>query len=102
MNEGIIDFDKETGQIVLRHEDGTESRFYIECEIEVEEKTFIVLVPADEFESEDEEVTGVVFQIGKDDDGEQVWMGVEDEKMLEKIEKAMAEIEEEEEEEEEE
>lgn len=99
MKEGIIDFDQETGQIILRQEDGTENRFYIECELEVEEKTFIVLIPAEEYMGEEEEVTGVVFEIGKDEDGEQVWKAVEDDEMLAKIERAMEEFEEENEEE---
>ncbi len=102
MNEGIIDFDQETGQIILRQEDGTENRFYIECEIEVDEKSYIVLVPAEEYIGDEEEVTGVVFEIGKDEEGEQVWMAVEDDQRLAKIERAMGELEEEEEEEEEE
>ncbi len=99
MKEGIIDFDQETGQVILRQEDGKENRFYIECELEVEEKTFIVLIPAEEYMGEEEEVTGVVFEIGKDEDGEQVWKAVEDDEMLAKIERAMEEFEEETEEE---
>ncbi len=96
MSEGIIDFDRETGQIILRQEDGRENRFYIESEIEVEEKKYIVLIPAEEYlAEEDEEVTGVVFEICEDADGEQLWVAVEDEETLGKIESAMEEREEE-------
>lgn len=92
MSEGIIDFDRETGQVILRQEDGRESRFYIECEIEVEQKKYIVLIPAEEYMAdEEEEVTGVVFEIGEDADGEQLWIAVEDEETLQKIESAMEE-----------
>jgi len=93
--EGIIDFDEEAGQVILRHGDGQEDRFYVECELDVEGDRYIVLVSA-EAEEEAEEVTGVVFQVTVDDEGEEVWMAIDDEEKLTKIEEVMALQEEEE------
>lgn len=102
--EGFIDFDPETGQVILENADGTEAYFFLECELEVDDRRYVVLIPDEGDEEAGEEVGaeeehGVVFRVEEDEEGNEIWHNVDDEEELTMIEEVLVSLEAEEEDE---
>lgn len=60
--------------IVLYDEDGEEQRFELIASLSVEDKDYVVVRPAEDEDSED----GYILRVDKDENGEEIFLGVED------------------------
>lgn len=76
-NEGQ-DFDMEDGILTFTDEDGKDVEFQVLDTIAVDDKEYLVVIPLDE-ENEDEDEKGVVILEIKEEDGEEVYDTVVDE-----------------------
>ena len=70
--------------IELLDEDGKPVRFEHLMTVEYEGGPYVLLVPIDEVEDVDEDEV-IILRIETGDDGEDTYVGVEDEELLEKI-----------------
>lgn len=70
--------------IELLDEDGKPVRFEHLMTVEYEGDPYVLLVPIDEVEDVDEDEV-IILRIETGDDGEDTYVGVEDEELLEKI-----------------
>ncbi len=88
--------------IVLNDDEGNEHEFMHLETLELEGSTYYVLLPVDETEDEDdEEAEAIILKLGKDENGEDMLMDIEDDEEWEKVADAWDEMEEDEEEDEE-
>jgi len=72
------DFDMEDGILTFTDEDGKDVEFQVLDTIAVDDKEYLVVIPLDE-ENEDEDEKGVVILEIKEEDGEEVYDTVVDE-----------------------
>ena len=81
-NKTIIDEDDEI--VTLTFDDGSQEEFFVMAELDYEGKWYSYLVPVDPDEDfADDEV--LVYEIGEGDDGEEVFLPIEDDDLLDKL-----------------
>jgi uncharacterized protein YrzB (UPF0473 family) len=85
--------------VVLNDDDGNEHEFMHLATLEVDGNTYFVLLPVEETEDDDEEAEAIILKLGKDENGEDTLMDIEDDEEWEKVAAAWEEMEEEYEEE---
>lgn len=85
--------------VVLNDDDGNEHEFMHLATLEVDGNTYFVLLPVEETEDDDEEAEAIILKLGKDENGEDTLMDIEDDEEWEKVADAWEEMEEEYEEE---
>jgi uncharacterized protein YrzB (UPF0473 family) len=96
-NEEIFD-DEEFPILVLVDEDGEEHEFELLAELEIEDQSYRVLIPAaeeeeiDEDEDEDEEVEVVILKVVYDEEGNEFLADIEDDEEWEKVADAWQEL----------
>lgn len=90
-NEGFIEIEEQSGRIILKEADGSENVFIFDSELEVGEKRYIILIPEEELETEDDltEQEAVVFRIEEDENGDEIWTTIDDEEELALVEEAL-------------
>lgn len=81
--------------VVLNDDEGNEHEFMHLATLEVEGNTYFVLLPVEETEEDDEEAEAIILKLGKDENGEDMLMDVEDDEEWEKVADAWEEMEEE-------
>ena len=84
-NDNIEPEDLENDIIELIGEDGESVPFEYLTTIEYEGKKYIALIPADEAEDDDEEAEVVILEIQEDENGEDVYVSLDDDELLEKV-----------------
>ena len=92
-NEDIFD-DEEFPILVLVDEDGEEHEFELLAELEIEDQSYRVLIPAageEEFD-EDEEVEVVILKVVFDEEGNEFLADIEDDEEWEKVADAWQEL----------
>ena len=72
--------DLENGIVTLLDDEGNEHNFEHLDTFEFNGETYVVLLPAEEDEEESDEV--LIFALGKDEDGKEVLLPIEDEAEL--------------------
>lgn len=87
-------FEEEFPVLVLVDEDGEEHEFELLAELEIEDETYRVLVPLDEFDEEDEEseIEVVILKVVTDDSGDEFLMDIEDDEEWERVADAWQEL----------
>lgn len=80
-NEGSFWVDEENRELVLEDKEG-EDRFYIDEEFNFEGKTYLVLIPAEDGEYEDNEA--LLLRLVKEE-GEEILSMIEDDDEFEKV-----------------
>lgn len=86
--------------VVLNDDEGNEHEFMHLATLEVEGNSYFVLLPVEETEEDDDEAEAIILKVGKDEDGEDMLMDVEDDEEWEKVADAWEEMEDEDEDEE--
>ncbi|HKL74110.1 MAG TPA: DUF1292 domain-containing protein [Clostridia bacterium] len=70
--------------VTLTYDDGTKEDFYDIAELDYEDKWYIYLQPVNpSVEFDEDEV--LIYQMAEDEDGQEVFLPVEDEKLIEKL-----------------
>lgn len=93
-NEEIFD-DEEFPILILVDEDGEEHEFELLAELEIEDQSYRVLVPAAEDEEEvdeEEEVEVVILKVVYDEEGNEFLADIEDDEEWEKVADAWQEL----------
>jgi uncharacterized protein YrzB (UPF0473 family) len=93
-NEEIFD-DEEFPILILVDEDGEEHEFELLAELEIEDQSYRVLVPAAEDEEEvdeDEEVEVIILKVVYDEEGNEFLADIEDDEEWEKVADAWQEL----------
>ena len=80
--------------VVLNDDEGNEHEFMHLASLEVEGSTYFVLLPVEETEDDDEEAEAIILKLGKDENGEDMLMDIEDDEEWEKVADAWEEMEE--------
>lgn len=80
--------------VVLNDDDGNEHEFIHLATVEVEGNTYYVLLPVEETEEDDEEAEAIILKLGKDENGEDMLMDIEDDEEWEKVADAWEEMDE--------
>jgi uncharacterized protein YrzB (UPF0473 family) len=70
--------------ITLTYDDGTEEKFFEIAELDFEGKWYIYLQPMDNEEGLDEEEV-IIYEISEDEKGEELFLPVNDEKLMNKL-----------------
>ena len=84
--------------VVLNDDEGNEHEFMHLATIEVEGSTYFVLLPVEETEDdEEEEAEAIILKLGKDENGEDMLIDIEDDEEWEKVADAWEEMEDEDE-----
>ena len=79
--------------VVLNDDEGNEHEFMHLASIEVEGSTYFVLLPVEETEDDDEEeAEAIILKLGKDENGEDMLMDIEDDEEWEKVADAWEEM----------
>jgi uncharacterized protein YrzB (UPF0473 family) len=81
--------------IVLNDDEGNENEFMHLATLEVEGSTYFVLLPVEETEDDEEEAEAIILKLGKDENGEDMLMDIEDDEEWEKVADAWEEMEDE-------
>ncbi|UWG95753.1 DUF1292 domain-containing protein [Dehalobacter sp. DCM] len=81
--------------IVLNDDEGNENEFMHLATLEVDGSTYFVLLPVEETEDDDEEAEAIILKLGKDENGEEMLMDIEDDEEWEKVADAWEEMEDE-------
>ncbi|AFV01436.1 MAG: DUF1292 domain-containing protein [Dehalobacter sp. 4CP] len=81
--------------IVLNDDEGNENEFMHLATLEVEGSTYFVLLPVEETEEDEEEAEAIILKLGKDENGEDMLMDIEDDEEWEKVADAWEEMEDE-------
>lgn len=79
--------------VVLNDDEGNEHEFMHLATVEVEGSTYFVLLPVEETENDDEEAEAIILKLGKDENGEDMLMDIEDDEEWEKVADAWEEME---------
>jgi len=87
--------------VVLNDDEGNEHEFMHLETLEVEGNTYFVLLPVEESEDDDEEAEAIILKLGKDENGEEMLIDIEDDEEWEKVADAWEEMEDDEEDEDE-
>lgn len=87
-------FDEEFPVLVLVDEEGIEHEFELLAELEIEDETYRVLVPLDDFDEEDEEsdLEVVILKVVLDEEGNEFLSDIEDDEEWEKVADAWQEL----------
>ncbi len=90
-------FDEEFPVLVLVDEEGVEHEFELLAELEIEDATYRVLVPLDDFDEENEEdeeneVEVVILKVVLDEEGNEFLSDIEDDEEWEKVADAWQEL----------
>ena len=80
--------------VVLNDDDGNEHEFIHLSTVEVEGNTYFILLPVEETEEDDEEAEAIILKLGKDENGEDMLMDIEDDEEWEKVADAWEEMDE--------
>jgi len=81
--------------VVLNDDEGNEHEFMHLATVEVEGNTYFVLLPVEETENDEEEAEAIILKLGKDENGEDMLMDIEDDEEWEKVADAWEEMEDE-------
>ena len=81
----VEEFEEEVDLVTLLDEEGNEVEFLFLDSIEMEEDEFVVLLPFDEENSESDEGEVIILKYENTEDGEEVYSGIEDEDLLQKV-----------------
>ncbi len=81
--------------VVLNDDEGNEHEFMHLATVEVEGNTYFVLLPVEETEDDDDEAEAIILKLGKDENGEDMLMDIEDDEEWEKVADAWEEMEDE-------
>ncbi len=82
--------------VVLNDDEGNEHEFMHLATVEVDGNTYFVLLPVEETENDDdEEAEAIILKLGKDENGEDMLMDIEDDEEWEKVADAWEEMEDE-------
>lgn len=84
-NENMDLEDLENDIIELIDEDGEPVPFEYLTTVEYEGKKYIVLIPVDEEEEDEEESEVVILEIQEDENGEDVYVSLDDDELLDKV-----------------
>ncbi|MFW6386484.1 MAG: DUF1292 domain-containing protein [Bacillota bacterium] len=84
-NEGTFWIDEETEELVISEGGEEEHRFYVENELEVDENKYLVLVPSEEGEGEDNEA--LLLKVEEEGE-EEVLTVIENDEEFEKVKQA--------------
>lgn len=87
---GTFNIDVEKGFLVLEDEDGNKEKFYIEDDIEVDAKRYLILCHEDEVDLNE----FVAVRVETDENGEEYLVTIEEEEELERLQDALDELEE--------
>jgi len=80
------EFEEELDTVVLTDENGEEHEFVHLETIELEGNTYFVLMPLTEEEEEaDEADEAIILKLGKDDEGNDILLDIEDDEEWEKV-----------------
>lgn len=92
-DEELFD-DEEFPILVLVDEDGEEHEFELLAELEIEDQSYRVLIPATEDEEidEDEEVEVIILKVVYDEEGNEFLADIEDDEEWEKVADAWQEL----------
>ncbi|MFP4016965.1 MAG: DUF1292 domain-containing protein [Halanaerobiales bacterium] len=90
-NEGTFWVDEEEGVLIIRDESGAEDKYVIEDELDIEDTTYLILVPEDEVD--DENAEAFVLKITNNGDEQDILSVVEEESEFEKVKNAYMTIE---------
>lgn len=82
--------EEQSDTLVLMDEDGQEHQFQVLDILEVEGTEYVVLLPADQ-EDEDEDEVAEVLRIETDENGDEILVELDDEDELEKVARAWEE-----------
>lgn len=87
-------FDEEFPVLVLVDEEGNEHEFELLAELEIEDDTYRVLVPLDDFDEDDDEseLEVVILKVVLDDEGNEFLSDIEDDEEWEKVADAWQEL----------
>ena len=85
---GSFSIDAEQGFLVLEDEEGNQARFFIEDDLDLKGKRYLILC------HEEEQDTGeyIALRVGEDDEGDTYLTTVEDETELNRIQEALDEF----------
>lgn len=84
--------------VILNDDEGNEHEFMHLATLEVDGNTYFVLLPVEEAEEDDDEAEAIILRVGKDENGEDMLMDIEDDEEWEKVADAWEELEDEDEE----
>lgn len=79
------DQEEEFDTVVLTDENGEEHEFVHLDTIELEGSTYFVLMPVSEEEAEEEADEAIILKLGKDDEGNDILLDIEDDEEWEKV-----------------
>ncbi len=82
-NEGTFWVDEDEGVLVIRDDEGTEDKYVIEEELELDDNRYLILVPEDMVDDDDAEA--FVLKIVQSGEEEEILSVVEDEAEFEKV-----------------
>lgn len=78
------EIDEDDEIVTMTYEDGTSEDFFCIAELDFEGKLYAYLQPVEETEDfGDDEV--LIYEIGEDEEGEEVFLPIEDDDLLEKL-----------------
>lgn len=84
LNEKDLDFDNEDEIVTLTDDEGAERDFFVLAELDYKDKWYIYLEPVEP--SEDfEEGEIIIFELGENEEGEEIFIPIEDEKLLNEV-----------------
>ncbi len=82
-NEGTFWVDEDEGVLIIRDDEGTEDKYVIEEELELDDNRYLILVPEDMVDDDDAEA--FVLKIVQSGEEEEILSVVEDEAEFEKV-----------------
>lgn len=87
-NNGTFNIDIEKGFLILEDEEGHKEKFYIEDEVEVDEKRYLILCHEEEVDLGEY----VAVRVENDENGEEYLVTIEDETELARLQEALDEL----------
>lgn len=70
--------------VTLTYDDGEQEDFYVLAELDHKDKWYIYLQPVEQEEDFDPDEV-LIYEIGEDEDGEEIFLPIEDEALLEEL-----------------
>lgn len=89
----IEEMDEAFDVVILNDDEGNEHEFMHLATLEVDGGTYFVLLPVEESEDDDDEAEAIILKLGKDENGEDMLMDIEDDEEWEKVADAWEEME---------
>jgi uncharacterized protein YrzB (UPF0473 family) len=81
--------------VILNDDEGNEHEFVQLATLELDGNTYFILLPVEETDDDDEEAEAIILKVGKDENGEDMLMDIEDDEEWEKVADAWEEMEDE-------